>query len=194
MIRRSALGGIRFIDDAPVGFGDFAVWLEMAERWNIGHLKQRLWRWTQSRDSQSARTVASASRDYYVNLTRYCDDHLLRWPQRGRMVARWKESISRYLFWALAYEIGLYFRSADDRGPRASSAGTRSATLFELLGYRLRPEEFEDVLARLRDYRTGSLEHGTYLVVMTLIALNFTWPLAWSVRHHAQFRKVLGLG
>lgn len=192
MIRRSALGDIRFIDDAPVGFGDFAVWLEVAERWNIGHVNRRLWRWTQSTHAQSARTITSMSHDYHQNLSRYCEDHVRRWPQHAAVVARWKASITRYLFWALAYEAGLYFRSTEASELAAGDGGY--ATLFELLGYRLRPEEFQEALAQLRSYRTGMLQYGAFFVIDTLIRLNFTWPLVWSVRHHTRLRNVLGLG
>ncbi len=192
MIRRAALGEIRFVNDAPVGFGDFPVWFEVAERWNIGHVDGRLWRWTQTSHSQSARTITSMSHDYYENLTRYCDDHLTRWPGHLAMVDAWRASITRYLFWALAYEAGLYFRSAEPSSSTAVKDG--SATLFEILGYRLRPDEFQEALAQLRAYRTGFVQHGAFWIIAALIRLNFTGPLVWGVRHHARLRNVLGLG
>lgn len=189
MIRRSALGSIRFVDTAPVGFGDFPVWFEVAERWHIGHVNGWLWGWTQSAQSQSARTITSMSHDYYENLMRYCDGHLMRWPAHAAMVARWKASITRYLFWALAYETGLYFRPDDS----SKQPPDDSATLFEILGYRLRPEEFQEALTQMRSYRTGSVQHLAFLVISALIRVNVTWPLTWGTRHHALFRNVLGL-
>ena len=47
MIRRSALGSIRLDEAAPIGFGDFIVWFQIAEHHSIGHLRERLWSWTQ---------------------------------------------------------------------------------------------------------------------------------------------------
>jgi glycosyltransferase involved in cell wall biosynthesis len=194
MIRRAALGSIRFIDAAPVGFGDFPVWFEVAERWNIGHVSERLWRWTQSAQSESARTITSMSRDYYQNLSSYCDAHLRRWPDHGALVARWRSDITRYLFWALAYETGLYFRTmhAGPSGLRAD-AHDGSRTLFEILGYRLEPEQFQEVLTQMRAWRTGPLQHAAFCMINALVRVNCTWPLAWGIRHHALVRNVLGL-
>lgn len=199
MIRRSALGHVRFIDGAPVGFGDFPVWFEIAETWNVGHVSGRLWSWTQSAQSQSARTVTSMSHDYYENLTRYCGAHATRWPEHREMVARWKSSITRYLFWALAYEAGLYFRTGPSTQGMlaatkpAADPGDPSATLFEILRYRLEPEEFQEAIALMRTYRTGSLQRAAFFVINTLIRTHCTWPLAWGSRHHARLRSVLGL-
>lgn len=200
MIRRSALGSIRFVNEAPVGFGDFPVWFEVAETWNVGHVSRRLWRCTQSPRSQSARTIMSMTHDYYENVTRYCDAHVKRWPEHSERVARWRSSITRYLFWALAYEMGLYFRTKGSGQETAGAAkrgtdpGDGAATLFEMLGYRLGPEEFQAALMQLRSYRTGSLQNVAFLLINGLIRLRWTWPLAWSTRHHARLRNVLGLG
>lgn len=200
MIRRTALGSIRFVNEAPVGFGDFPVWFEMAETWNVGHVSRRLWRWTQSPRSQSARTITSMTHDYHENVTRYCDAHERRWPEHGELVARWRKSITRYLFWALAYETGLYFRTkpsgqeATGVAKPSTDSADGSATLFEMLGYRLGPEEFQEALMQLRAFRTGSLQSVAFLVISTLIRLRCTWPLAWGTRYHAQLRNVLRLG
>ena len=198
MIRRSALGAIRFVDEAPVGFGDFPVWFEVAERWNIGHVHERLWGWAQSSDSQSARTITSMSRDYHENLTAYCDAHLARWPNHADMVARWRADITRFLFWALAYEASLYFKprrlTPSVAARAAAEEGAGALTLFELLGYQLKPEEFQQALGQMRRYRTGVLQHVAYACITTLIRLHCTWPLAWGVRHQARLRNVLGLG
>ena len=110
MFRRAAIDDVRFDEDAPVGFGDFVVWCRLAERWDVGHLSRRLWSWRQDRRSGSARTIESMTVDYYQNLTKYCDDHLARWPTHVRMVEEWKRAIHHYLFWALVFEIGLHFR------------------------------------------------------------------------------------
>ena len=192
MIRREALGTVRFVDDAPVGYGDFPVWFEIAERWSVGHVDGQLWRWTQSEQSQSAGTVTSMAQQYHENLMHYCEMHLERWPEHGETVARWQSNIRRYLFWSLAYEVALYCRS------KKTSAGSFPVTKglptrYELMGYKLRPEELKDVLAQMRSYSTGAKQHTVLLLITLLIRLNVTWPLAWSVEHHTRLRGVLGL-
>lgn len=189
MVRRVALGDIRFDERGHLGFGDFVVWCHVAEQWAVGHLPKRLWRWRQDPHSQSARTIESLTRDYYENLNAYCDGHLAHWPGHARLVARWRSSIKRYLFWALAYELGLYFRN-DALGTGRSSA---PRTLFEILGYRLTDQEFQQVLQQLRTYRTGALEYAALSAINGLVRLRFTQPLAWATRHYASFRSLLGL-
>ena len=191
MIRRSALGSVRFVDEAPVGYGDFPVWFEIAEKWSVGHVPGRLWRWTQSAQSQSAGTVTSMTQQYHENMMRYCEAHLRRWPEHGEIVDRWRSSVRRYLFWSLAYEVALYCRSKGTSGrPRADALPTR----YELMSYRLAPEELRAVLAQLRSYSTGVGQRIVSLLINLLIRLNVTWPLAWTVAYHARLRGVLGLG
>ena len=110
MIRRSALGSIRLDEAAPIGFGDFIVWFQIAEHHSIGHLRERLWSWRQDNRSQSARTIESLTHDYYVNVSAYCDAHLARFPGHRAQVEQWRLWIHRYLFWALLFEVGLHFR------------------------------------------------------------------------------------
>ncbi len=189
LIRRSALDGIRFDERGHVGFGDFPVWFRLAEQWDVGHLDRRLWRWRQDPGSQSARTILSLTRDYEENLSAYCDGYLRRWPAETQRVARWRHAINRYLFWALAYEVGLYVRTRT--GINGSAGGTR--TLFEILGYRLTAQEFEHVLQRMRLYQRGMVQPGVLAAITALVRLRFTWPLAWATQHHAALRNLLGL-
>jgi hypothetical protein len=193
MIRRSALGSVRFVDSAPVGYGDFPIWFEIAEKWSVGHVSGRLWSWTQSAGSQSEGTVTSMTQQYYENMMQYCEAHLRRWPDHGETVARWKSSVRRFLFWALAYEVALYCRSKKMSG-RVDPASSSLPTRYELMNYSLRPEELRDVLAQLWSYSAGVGQRLVALLMNVFIKLNVTWPLAWSAAHHAKLRGILGLG
>jgi len=190
MIRKSALGNIRFDENAPIGFGDFIIWFQIAEQYAIGHINERLWECLQDQQSESARTIESLTRDYYANMTKYCDDHLARWPAHSAYVRRWRAAVPRYLFWALMYELGLYFRYADDQASESESA---EKTLFEIFDYRLSDEQFNNAITKLRTYRTGPLQHTAFAVVHLLIRMKLTQPLAWATRHHASFRSILRL-
>ncbi|MEW5982050.1 MAG: glycosyltransferase family 2 protein [Acidobacteriota bacterium] len=188
MIRRSALGDIRFVTDAPIGFGDFPVWFRLAETADVGHIAKRLWRWRQNVESHSARPIEAIVKDYQQNLERYCDDHLARWPEHAGRVRRWRADIRRYLFWALAYEIGMHFR---DEGSRTDTSGRRS--LFEIMNYRLTPAQFRSALDQLKAYRSGPVRSMVYGAVRALIATHATQPLAWATRHHSAARTILGM-
>jgi glycosyltransferase involved in cell wall biosynthesis len=186
MVRRAALGEARFEPDAPIGFGDFPLWFRVAETWDVGHVGKRLWSWRQNSVSHSARPIQSIAHDYDVNLNRYCDEHLRRWPNHATMVERWRANIRHYLFWALAYEVALHFRTG-----AANASGERS--LFEIMDYRLSPQQFEAALAQMKSFRTSASEHLAYAAITTLIRLRLTWPVGWVSRHQAALRAVLGL-
>ncbi len=189
MIRRQALGEIRFDEHGAIGFGDFPVWFQMAEQHDIGHIPKTLWRWRQSGNAQSARTIESMAQDYSGNLSRYCDEHLARWPEHAKRVARWKKAIRCYLFWALAFEVGLYFRKDHRRPLRAQDR----PTVFEIFGYQLTPEAFERTLTQLRHYRTGWLQHVAFAFICLSTQLKLTLPLRWATQNTALFRKLLRL-
>ena len=188
MVRRAALGEARFEPDAPIGFGDFPLWCRVAERWDVGHIARRLWSWRQNSESHSARAIEVVAHDYHANLGWYCDEHLKRWPAHAALVARWRANIRHYLFWALAYEVALHFR-----GRTAAAAVDGNRSVFEIMDYRLTPEQFRSVLAQMRAYRTSAAEHLAYAGLRTLIALRLTWTVAWMSRHQAAIRTVLGL-
>lgn len=189
MIRRSALGDARFDEKGPIGFGDFVLWFRVAERASVGHIRRRLWRYRLHSGSFSRRTIESIAYDYHETLTRYCEEHLERWPAHAEVVARWRAYIRRYLFWALAYELGLYFRKADY--PDSSRVSHR--TVFEITGYRLSREEFHRVLDQLRVYQTGAVQYAVRFAIDLLLRMEFTWPLAWITRYSSLLRGVLGL-
>ena len=188
IIRRSALGDIRFDTEGPLGFGDFIVWFRIAEQAAIGHIPQVLWTWRQGKEYGSARTIESMARDYAENLSRYCDEHLARWPGHGSRVARWRREIRRYLFWALAFEVGLYVRKTSGSG-----RGEEQPTLFEILDYRLDPEAYRRAVDQMRAYRTGPVEKAAFFAILGLVRLKVTRPLAWATRNTELFRKLLKL-
>jgi glycosyltransferase involved in cell wall biosynthesis len=187
MIRRSALGSIRFDEAGPIGFGDFVVWFQIAERFAIGHIRERLWSWRQDHRSQSARTIESLTHDFYVNLSGYCDAHLRRFPERRELVEQWRLGIHRYLFWALLFEVGLYFRH------QGKVLASKDPTLFEILDYRLTPEQFRAALDQLDRHHRGPLQAAILRAVKVLIRLKLTQPLAWATQHYASVGALLGL-
>jgi hypothetical protein len=160
----------------------------VAETWDVGHVSKRLWSWRQNAESHSARTIESIAHDYDQNLNGYCDDHLSRWPDHGLLVERWRASIRHFLFWALAYEVALHFRNGTEA---PHSEGERS--LFEIMNYRLSPEQFAHALSQMKGYRTSAGEHVAYAGMRALINLRWTWPVAWMSRHQAALRTALGL-
>jgi len=117
------------------------------------------------------------------------DDYLERWPQRTACVARWNAYIRRYLFWALAFEIGLYFRQNHVGAERRSD----TVTIFEALDYHLSPEAFQQALEQLRRYRTGPLQYSAFFTMNALMHLKCTRPLAWATYHHTSIQELLGL-
>lgn len=189
MVRASALGDARFVPEAPIGFGDYPLWFRVAETWDVGHINKRLWSWRQNALSHSARTIESIAHDYDENLSRYCNDHLGRFPEHQELVSRWRRSIRQYLFWALAYEVALYFRTSG----ASADASDAQRSLFEIMNYRLTPEQFQNALSQMKGYRTTATEYLAYAGVMTLIHLRLTGPVGWLTRHQAALRAVLGL-
>jgi glycosyltransferase involved in cell wall biosynthesis len=188
MARTAAMAHARFGNDAPIGFGDFALWSRVAEAWDVGHIPERLWSWRQNRESHSARTIESIAYDYQKNLSDYCDEHLSRWPEHAALVEEWRASIRRYLFWALAYEVALHFRPRSGRTP---ARGDRS--LFEIMDYSLTRAQFQHAVAQMRGYRSSAIEYATFAAISTSIRLRLTTPLGWATQHQAAVRALLGL-
>lgn len=188
MIRREALGEARFVLDAPIGFGDYPLWFRVAETWDIGHIRRQLWSWRQNSVSLSARPIESIARDYEINLSWYFAEHLKRWPSHGQLVEQWRADMRHYLFWALGYEIALHFRKTT-----SMPEGSGERSLFDLMDYRLTPEQFQHALTQMKSYRSRVTEYVTYSALTTMMALRFTWPVAWVSRHQAALRAVLGL-
>lgn len=188
MVRRDALGAVRFAADAPIHFGDFPVWFEVAERWDIGHIGEQLWSWRQNAISHSARPIHDMVSDFEQNVGGYCDAHLARWPAHAALVDRWRASIDRFLFWALAYEVALHFRPEN-----AHERQRHERTLFEVMDYRLTADELQNVLARMKRYQRGVVTCAVRAGVKALVDSGLTWPLARMIRHHSTLRTLLGL-
>jgi glycosyltransferase involved in cell wall biosynthesis len=189
MIRRSALGDVRFDEEGAIGFGDFVVWFRIAERFAIGHVNQRLWKYRIHRKSLSRRTIESLSHDYETNLNRYFEGHLARWPGHASLVRRWRTLGRHLLFWALLYEVSLHCR-------RTASGLTSSSlpqTIFEHSDQRLTDEELGRALSRAREVASGPVQTAALAGVGALTATGFTWPLAFMTGHVTTLRKVLRL-
>jgi glycosyltransferase involved in cell wall biosynthesis len=191
MIRRAALGDVRFDEAGAIGFGDFVLWFRIAENWTIGHVARRLWSWTQEPHAQSVRRIVSLVEDYDRNITSFCDGYLARHPNDASLVAGWQRLMRRYIFWALVFEVGLHFRG--DTAPATAGSSATSPTLFEIHRYRLTEDEFDKALQRLASYRTGADQALVYTALKTLVRLRMTWPLGWVTRHYGSMRVLLGL-
>ncbi len=189
MIRRRALEGIWFDEEGPIGFGDFVVWFRIAEQWDVGHMAERLWRYRVHRRSLSRRTVVSMANDYRERMIGYCEEHLRRWPARARRVLRWKRLVDRYLFWAIAYELGLSFRRREEQ----AFSGPRHQTVFEIADYRLSAADIAAARRQLGEVRRGLVESLTLLAIDAMIRLRLTGPLAWVAGRAESARRVLGL-
>ncbi len=189
VIRRSALGDIRFDEQGTTGFSDFVVWFRIAEHAAVGHIPKRLFAYRLHAGSLSRRTIASVAREYYRTLMAYCDDFAARWPERSAQADRWRRAIKHYLFWAVAYEVGLHVRRRDP----SDAQETRYRTVFEIANYRLTDEEFEEALAQLRSYGTGPLPRLALVLIEAMLRTHVTWPLGWITRHSASMRGLLGL-
>jgi len=190
MIRRAALGDVRFDEAGAIGFGDFVLWFRIAERWKVGHVARRLWSWTQEPHAQSVRRIVSLVEDYDRNLTTYCEGFLARHPSEQATVAEWRRLMRRYIFWALVFEVGLHYRGDTASATAGSSA---SPTLFEIHRYQLTNDEFARALERLDTYRTGGDQALVLAVLKVLVKLRLTWPLGWMTRHYGSMRVLLGL-
>ena len=84
--------------------------------------------------------------------------------------------------------MGLHFRTDKGRtDPRASRS------LFEIMNYRLTPEQFSHALSQMKAYRSGVTEYATYAAVTTLINLRLTGLLAWGTKYRAAARSLLRL-
>lgn len=183
MIRRSALGEVRFDDAGPIGFGDFVVWFQMAERTAVGHVPRVLWRYRIHQRSLSRRTIVGMARDFQIALGRYCDVHLARWPAHRRLVDEWRSSMARFLFWALVYEIGRHHRRAD--------AGRLTQTIFDVMGYTLSAQEFDDALSLLRLHERGLLKPLVRRAIERIVRSGHVQPLSWVTAWAPRLR---GLG
>ena len=178
MVRRSALGATRFDERGPLGFGDFVVWFQIAERWAVGHIPKRLWSYRIHRDSLSRRTIFSVTRDYETVLRDYYVGYRKRWPSHGAVVARWERAMERFLFWALVYEVGRHVSRLN---------GHRTAgTIFDVMDYALTEQEFQEALGHLRAHERGWLRPIIRRGIEAMVHSRRVWPLqrltSWAPR------------
>ncbi len=189
MIRRSALGDIRFDEKGPIGFGDFILWFKIAERWQVGHIPKQLYSYRLHTKSLSRRSALSVTKDYREAILGYCDAHLKQWPEHSALVQRWRGMTHKYLFWMLAYEISLYF----NKGLKSGAEGRRYRTVFELMGYQLNDMEFKDLLAQFRTVRGGLPENLARQLINFLLFIRWTWPLSQLAPRAPSLRGLLRL-
>ena len=188
LIRRAALGDIRFDPDGSIGFSDFVVWFQIAERYAVGHIPRRLFSYRLHKGAFSRRRIESICCDYRQTLTQYVDAHLRRWPVHTKMANRWKGYITRFLFWALVYELSLYFR----KEAPFSLMKTHNRTVFEMAPYHLTQQEFQQTVKQLRVYQTGFFQSLVLAAIGILLRLKWTWPLVWVTQHSSLLRRVMG--
>ncbi len=189
VIRRSALGDIRFHEEGPLGFADFAIWFRIAERYSVGHIPEILWAYRQHKGSLSRRTIHSMTSDYEEVLMAYCKDYLARWPDRVRQVKRWQKMIHRFLFWALVYEVCLNVRDVSFE----ASEDDRGKTLFERMSYRLTASELQEVRAGLLRHQQGIRQPLVRWGLEWLLEWHLTWPLSQMARYPEPLRAFLGM-
>lgn len=187
MARRSALGTARFHDGALVGFEDFVLWFQIAERAAVGHIGTPLWRYRLHRSSLSRQSVRSVAQNYAQTLSRYCEDYLRRRPDDAATVREWRDAIDRFLFLALLYEVGLHFRANGRR------RGGPQQTVFELADYRLSPAEFQTLLGELRAFKGSAGRRATLWIIEAMMRSQVTWPLAWMTQYTPAVRQILRL-
>jgi glycosyltransferase involved in cell wall biosynthesis len=187
LIRREALGPVRFPESGPIGFGDFLVWFEMAERSDVGHVRRTLWSYRQHSRSLSRRTIESLTGDYMENLETYFTRHLARWPGAADRVQRWRRLAARYAFWALVYELCLHARR--ERGPAATP--NAAPTIFEFANYRLSPADVTRARTMLHRLRRGTGQGVLLFALERLLDTGLTAPLAWATRHTERVRALL---
>lgn len=189
VIRRLALGDVRFDETGPIGFGDFVVWFKMAERHAVGHIPEILWSYRKHQTSLSRRTVHAMAKEYFDVLSQYCKNYLERWPDRVAQARQWEGHIHRYLFWALAYEICLRFREEEN----GISKRTTEKTFFERMSYQLSEEEFQEVKELLLQHQQGIFQQTVRLMMMGMLKCHLTWPLRQMARHPEPLRAILGM-
>ena len=188
LIRRSALGDIRFDPKGSIGFSDFVIWFQIAERYSIGHISKILFHYRIHELAFSHRTITSISTDYHQTLLRYCGKHLEHYPKHLKTVNKWKTYINRFLFWALAYELGLHFRKIKF----TSFTNLRNLTVFEISQYQLTKDEYEELTRQLDAYQNSLFQRAALKIIKILLCFRLTWLLGWITKYPSLLRRVMG--
>jgi len=188
MMRRSAIGDLRFTTSQAMGFADFVMWFGMAETSEVGHIGRRLWSYRLHSGSLSRLSILQMASQYHENLFGYCDDRLRRQPDLAPRLARYRAAIDNYLFWALLYEVARHVRVT-----RGGSVPLAGHTIFDLGTYTLTDAEFREAVAALGRYGKTPMTRLVRHVVTAAIAAGLTRPLEWAARWSPTVRAVLGL-
>lgn len=187
MIRKRALDGIRFNPEGSIGFSDFVVWFQIAEKYSIGHIPDILFHYRIHESAYSQRTISSISVDYSSTLFKFCQQHLERFPQHLRLVKKFKIFIKRYIFWALAYELGLQLRKSV-----SLSYNWPGRTVFEISEFKLTKNEIKEVLRQLRIHKNSLFEHITFKIINILLFLKLGWILGFTTKYPSFFKRLIG--
>lgn len=186
LFRRCALGSSRLPETGPLGFADFVLCFEIAERWDVGHIQRTLWSYRQHSSALSRRKIEQTVEHFVTNLDRYISEHLARWPPRTREVERWRSLATRYAFWALVYELCLHARP---KNVRPTSDEYRS--VFELADYRLSTTELIATRAAARRFAHTRAQQLSLTMIEKLLEHGLHAPLIWASRHLALARTLL---
>lgn len=168
MFRRDALGEHPFDEGGPLGFTDMVAWFRIAERYDIGHIRERLWSYRSHAGALSQKPAEAIASDYGRAFEAYCEEHLLRHPLETARVARWRAAIRRFRFWALFYD--------------TAARLARSA-----------PPEGRRIPAQLGQGATGPLQTVSLAGLRLLAGTGWRWPFAMLARYGLAGRWLIGI-
>lgn len=186
LFRRAALGSSRLPATGPLGFADFVLCFEVAERWSVGHVQRKLWSYRQHPRALSRRTIEETMSHFAVNLDQFFEDHVNRWPAHASEVARWRILARRYAFWALVYELCLNARPAHGASPTE-----RFRSVFELADYRLNAEQLQKARASARGFAQSRTQRLILAAVEGMMASGLNAPLVWASQNLRLARTIL---
>lgn len=187
LIRRSALGAVRFEEQGPLGFADFVLWFRVAEHADVGYLPDRLWSYRLHRRSLSRRKMFQIVEDYEFHLGGYCEEFARRGAADAARAASWRAALDRFLFWALAYEV------ASHAGSGPAPEASRYRTVFDIAGYTLDADELSEAMARMRRYSRGPFQKLMTSAFQALLSVGATRPLRWASTRPDVARRLLKL-
>lgn len=169
MFRREALGDYPFDEAGPLGFTDWVAWFRIAERYDIGHIRETLWSYRSHRRALSDKPAGVIAADYDRAVNAYCDEYLARHPGEAARVARWRAAIRRLRFWTVFYDVTTRLASRP-AGPSGDSA-----------------------LDELQAGASGPLERTSTTMLRVLARTGWRLPFALLARYAGAGRTLLGL-
>ena len=183
MSRRLALPDPPFDETGPLGFNDHVTWFRVAERWDIGHIPERLWAYRQHSGAGSHRTISGLTDDYGRLFLAYVDEYTRRHPGDADRAAQWRRAIRRYQFWALIYELAMH--SAPSEATAGHSARRQAAR------YQVSRAEAAEAVRKLRSLASGPLEHAILGIVRLARSRGGGIPFFLMERNADLARRVL---